>query len=87
MVDDAYLAAVADHTELGRTRGIDAVLQRFNLDAILLPTDGASIFDVLDDQEGLNAFVCYRFHEHTGGYSRVPDHNRSALFCTFICVI
>ncbi|KAG1718652.1 amidase signature domain-containing protein [Suillus lakei] len=39
-VDDAYLAALAEDFELGRTRGIDATLAQFNLDAIILPTDG-----------------------------------------------
>ncbi|KAG0699098.1 amidase signature domain-containing protein [Suillus ampliporus] len=38
-VDDAYFAALAQDFDLGRTRGIDATLAQFNLDAILLPTD------------------------------------------------
>lgn len=38
-VDDAYFAALAKDFDLGRTRGIDAVLSQFNLDAIILPTD------------------------------------------------
>lgn len=39
-MDDAYFAALAADADLGRTRGIDATLQKFNLDAILLPTNG-----------------------------------------------
>ncbi|KAG1740450.1 amidase signature domain-containing protein [Suillus paluster] len=39
-VDDAYFAALAENFDLGRTRGIDATLTQFNLDAIILPTDG-----------------------------------------------
>ncbi|KAG1819197.1 amidase signature enzyme [Suillus subaureus] len=39
-VDDAYFSALAEDFDLGRTRGIDATLAQFNLDAILLPTDG-----------------------------------------------
>ncbi|KAG2366490.1 amidase signature domain-containing protein [Suillus spraguei] len=39
-VDDAYFAALAEDFDLGRTRGIDAILAQFNLDAIILPTDG-----------------------------------------------
>ena len=39
-VDDIYHAALAANIDLGRTRGIDATLKKFNLDAILLPTDG-----------------------------------------------
>jgi amidase len=39
-MDDAYHAAVALDYDLGRTRGIDAVLKQFNLDAILLPSNG-----------------------------------------------
>ena len=39
-VDNAYHAALAANRDLGRTRGIDAALKDFNLDAILLPTDG-----------------------------------------------
>ncbi|KAG2134786.1 amidase signature domain-containing protein [Suillus clintonianus] len=38
-VDDAYFAALAEDFDLGRTRGIDAALTQFNLDAIILPTD------------------------------------------------
>ncbi|KAG2754320.1 amidase signature enzyme [Suillus brevipes Sb2] len=38
-VDDAYLSALAEDFDLGRTRGIDATLAQFNLDAIILPTD------------------------------------------------
>lgn len=39
-VDAAFFAALAADEDLGRTRGIDATLKQFNLDAILLPTDG-----------------------------------------------
>lgn len=39
-MDAAYFAALAADHDLGRTRGIDATLQTFGLDAILLPTDG-----------------------------------------------
>lgn len=39
-MDDAYFAALTADVDLGRTRGIDATLQEFNLDAILLPTNG-----------------------------------------------
>ncbi|KAG1888412.1 amidase signature domain-containing protein [Suillus subluteus] len=38
--NDAYYAALAEDFDLGRRRGIDATLQKFNLDAIILPTDG-----------------------------------------------
>ncbi|KAI0291777.1 amidase signature enzyme [Multifurca ochricompacta] len=38
--DAAYFAALAADHDLGRTRGIDATLAQFNLDAIILPTDG-----------------------------------------------
>lgn len=39
-MDAAYFTALAADHDLGRTRGIDATLQMFGLDAILLPTDG-----------------------------------------------
>ncbi|VDB86848.1 unnamed protein product [Peniophora sp. CBMAI 1063] len=39
-VDAAFFAALAADADLGRTRGIDGTLKKFNLDAILLPTDG-----------------------------------------------
>lgn len=39
-MDDAYFAALAADEDLGRTRGIDGTLKQFNLDAILLPTNG-----------------------------------------------
>ena len=38
--DAAYFAALAADHDLGRTRGIDATLAKFQLDAIILPTDG-----------------------------------------------
>ncbi|KAI9437995.1 amidase signature enzyme [Lactarius indigo] len=38
--DAAYFAALAADHDLGRTRGIDATLAKFKLDAIILPTDG-----------------------------------------------
>ena len=38
--DAAYFAALAADKDLGQTRGIDATLEKFNLDAILLPTNG-----------------------------------------------
>jgi amidase len=38
--DSAYFAALAANADLGKTRGIDGVMEKFNLDAILLPTDG-----------------------------------------------
>ncbi|KAG1867496.1 amidase signature enzyme [Suillus tomentosus] len=41
-VDDAYFSALAEEFDLGRTRGIDATLAQFNLDAIILPTEDAS---------------------------------------------
>lgn len=42
-MDATYFASLdADH-DLGRTRGIDVTLQKFGLDAILLPTDGMYI--------------------------------------------
>ncbi|KAG2347190.1 amidase signature enzyme [Suillus weaverae] len=38
--NDEYYAALAEDFDLGRRRGIDATLQKFKLDAIILPTDG-----------------------------------------------
>ncbi|KAF8128664.1 amidase signature domain-containing protein [Boletus edulis] len=38
-IDETYYAALAENWELGRTRGIDAVLQAHQLDALILPTD------------------------------------------------
>jgi len=35
-----YFQALAFDHDLGRTRGIDATLQEFNLDALLLPAPG-----------------------------------------------
>ncbi|KAG1740412.1 amidase signature domain-containing protein [Suillus paluster] len=39
---DAYYAALAEDFDLGRTRGVDATLQKYKLDAIILPADGLS---------------------------------------------
>ncbi|TBU30400.1 amidase signature enzyme [Dichomitus squalens] len=41
-VDQAFFDAVAADKDLGATRGIDATLKAFNLDALLLPTDVSS---------------------------------------------
>jgi len=35
--DDAYFAALAVDHDLGSTRGIDAVLEKYQLDALVLP--------------------------------------------------
>jgi len=39
-MDAAFFAALAADKDLGQTRGIDGTLKEFNLDAILLPTNG-----------------------------------------------
>ena len=41
-VDQAYFDALAADKDLGQTRGIDAALKMFNLDALILPTSGAA---------------------------------------------
>ena len=41
-VNQAFFKAVAADKDLGATRGIDATLKAFNLDALLLPTDVSS---------------------------------------------
>ncbi|CAL1710138.1 unnamed protein product [Somion occarium] len=41
-VNQAYFDALAADKDIGQTRGIDATLEMFNLDALLLPTSGAS---------------------------------------------
>jgi amidase len=41
--DNNYRATLAADIDLGRTRGIDATLKEFNLDAILLPMDGLGL--------------------------------------------
>ncbi|KAH9033361.1 amidase signature enzyme [Lactarius pseudohatsudake] len=38
--DAAYFSALVANHHLGRTRGIDATLAKFKLDAIIIPTDG-----------------------------------------------
>ena len=40
-MDDAYRTALAADYELGRSGGIDATLRKFELDALILPTDGS----------------------------------------------
>lgn len=39
-VDDAYFEALASNRDLGATRGIDAVLRQYQLDALVLPARG-----------------------------------------------
>ena len=43
-VNDSYFKALAIDEDLGRARGVDGALKKFNLDALLLPTDGLSCF-------------------------------------------
>ncbi|KAG5644846.1 hypothetical protein DXG03_007576 [Asterophora parasitica] len=40
--DSSYLAALAANHALGATRGIDAALKMYNVDALVLPSDGLS---------------------------------------------
>ncbi|KAI0030560.1 amidase signature enzyme [Vararia minispora EC-137] len=40
--DDAYFAAISSNVDLGRTRGIDGTLEHFGIDALVLPSEGAS---------------------------------------------
>jgi amidase len=40
LTDAAYLAALAKNHALARTRGIDAVMDRYSLDALIAPTSG-----------------------------------------------
>jgi len=39
-MNEEYFAALAADEELGRTKGIDATLKKFNLNAIVIPTNG-----------------------------------------------
>jgi amidase len=41
-IDQVYFDALAADKDLGQTRGIDATLKLFNLDALILPTSEAS---------------------------------------------
>ncbi len=48
--DDVYLAALADQRRLAGTEGIDAVLAKHSLDAIVAPTNGPTW--IIDDVNG-----------------------------------
>ena len=39
---DAYRQSLARNIRLGATEGIDAALEEFNLDALVLPSEGLS---------------------------------------------
>ena len=41
-MNQAYFDALAADKDLGQTRGIDATLKQFDLDALVLPTSGAA---------------------------------------------
>jgi amidase len=43
-----FYAAVAQDYNLSRTYGIDATLMQYNLDAILLPSNGQSLLNIYD---------------------------------------
>ena len=43
-VNASYFKALAADEDLGRTRGIDGALKKFNSDALLLPTYGCLFF-------------------------------------------
>lgn len=38
-VDDVYNSALAEMRDLGRSGGIDGLLEKYGLDAILIPTN------------------------------------------------
>jgi amidase len=51
--DEAYGKALARNLEVGATRGIDAALKKYNLDALVLPADGTSTPAGLRSLEGI----------------------------------
>jgi amidase len=49
LTDKEYLDALAKNLRLARTEGVDAVMEKFKLDALVAPTDGpASLTDLVD---------------------------------------
>lgn len=46
--DEAYYAAVAEGYDLGRTKGIDAALKQYKIEALVLPTDGIALCDSME---------------------------------------
>lgn len=77
VVDEKYHAALVANLDLGRTRGIDATLKKYNLDAILLPTAGrASLFS--KTVTGIDfSNISSRIRRHTASNLRIPYHIRS----------
>ena len=52
-----YFNALAFDYEMGRSQGIDAALKMYNLDALLLPTDGVYLCLSMP----IYAYQCYVF--------------------------
>ena len=42
--DPVYINALAADRDLGRTRGIDVILKKYKLDALIAPSEGATSF-------------------------------------------
>ena len=53
-----YFKALAFDADLGRTRGIDVTLKEFNLDSLLLPTDGAFVTWSLSETASVDKCMC-----------------------------
>lgn len=75
-MDAAYFAALAADKDLGQTRGIDGTLKEFNLDAILLPTNGK----ILNPQyyQSCQLTFALRIYGWSCRDRRIPGHHRLA---------
>jgi hypothetical protein len=72
-VNASYFEALAMDEDLGRTRGIDATLKQFNLDALLLPTNGM-YFPTGDKRMKSLIRLSLRLHSGTCSNRRIPRH-------------
>ncbi|KAF8531845.1 amidase signature enzyme [Gautieria morchelliformis] len=86
-VNASYFEALAAEEDLGRTRGIDGALQKFNLDALLLPTDDTVVptpaNPIIDNAPGIpfgisfmgTAFSEFKLISYAFAYEQ-KTHNR-----------
>ena len=74
-VNASFFEALAADGDLGRTRGIDGTLKKFNLDALLLPTDG--MFPLHYNLPIIvNMGFYFRLHLDTSGHRRISCRHR-----------
>jgi amidase len=74
-IDDTYRVAIEENLRLGRTYGIDAALAKHNLDALVLPADGACrLSSVARAPSQYLRRRCQRTHQRSRRSQDIPSY-------------